>query len=74
MLICDMYAMCIIVTTKCYYTNYSNNKIDSYYVQIYVTFQYLHYMPSGNSHCDSGPGVGQGHTSHQFMSMWCLLL
>ena len=74
MLMHGMYAIYIIVTTKLYYTNYSNNRIDIYYVQLHVTFQYLHDIPSCNSHSGSGPGMGQGHPSQQFMSIWCLML
>ena len=70
MLVCTLYA---ILTTKLYFTNYSNN-IDIYYVQFYVTFQYIHDMPGDTSHGGSGPCMGQGHPSHQFMSIWCLLL
>ena len=77
-LICNV-SLCYICHIHCinkkiiYYSNYSN-KIDIYYVQFSVTFQYLHDMPGSTSHGGSGPGVGQGHPSCQFMSIWCLLL
>ena len=48
--------------------------INIYYIQFYITFQYIHHMTSGISHGGSGPGMGQGHPPCQFMSIWCLLL
>ena len=64
MLAHDMYAIYI-----SYYSNNDVLHINVYYIQFYITFQYIYDMPSGISHGGCGPGAGQGHPPCQFMSI-----
>ena len=43
-----------------YYGNNDIIHINICYIHFYITFQYIHHMPSGISCGGSGPGMSQG--------------